>query len=264
MTLISHAAEKAVRVALLSDPHVTFKTNGASATYGPHFEQTIAAVNAANVDVVLIAGDLGNEGKVEEWQAFKAYVKKIKAPVFYVPGNHDVGHKFNSGKKNGTITPERVQNYETNMGPSFFAESKAGLRIIGLNSSLMGSGFSREKEQWDFLEQQLAKTNPVPTVVFMHYPLFLKTVDEAGGIYFNTEPEPRKRLLSLLHQGGVKTVLTGHLHQNLVKRDNGILLISTEPISFGIPAGKQPEGWTLVTIPTEGEATFEVKNLASH
>ncbi len=259
--LSAAGAEKGVRVALLSDPHVNFKTNGLAATFGAHFDQTIKAVNDARVDVVLIAGDLANEGTVEEWRAFRGYIKKLKAPVFYVPGNHDVGHKVNSGKKAGAVTSERVKSYEKELGKSWFANESAGLRIIGVNSSLLGSGLPEEEKQWTFLEKELSKPSPKPTILFMHYPLYLLNPEEAGGIYYNLEPAPRKRLLELLQRGGVKTVLTGHLHHNLVNRWQDMLFLSTEPISFGLPSGRQREGWTLVTIPKAGEATFETRNL---
>jgi predicted phosphodiesterase len=95
----------------------------------------------------------------------------------------------------------------------------------------------------------------------MHYPLFLKDLNEPGGDYWDVEPAPRTRLYQLLKQGGVKIVLTGHLHRPLVNRRDGILFVTTPPISFGLPRGKQPEGWTLVTILKNGEATSEIKTL---
>jgi 3',5'-cyclic AMP phosphodiesterase CpdA len=247
------------RVALLSDPHVNRATNGMDATFRPHFEKAIAQVNAAKVDVVLIAGDLTQDGKPEECADFKELVKRFRAPVYFVPGNHDVGHKFNSGHTNGTVTSERVAAWEKTFGPSWFSKKRAGLRVIGINSSLLGSGFEREDTMWKFLERELARPARVPTILFMHYPLFLKSPDEPGGEYFNTEPAPRARLLHLLQQAAVKTVLTGHTHRSLVIRRDGILFLTTPPISFGLPRGEQPEGWTLVTVFKNGEAhdTFQ-------
>ena len=242
------------RVALLSDPHVNRATNGMDATFKPHFEKTIAQVNAAQVDFVLIAGDLTQTGNPEELADFKIYLKEFHAPVWFVPGNHDVGNKLNSGKTEGAVTRERVEAYEKALGPSWFIQERVGVRVIGINSSLLGSGSDREGEMWKFLEKELGKRVQVPTILFMHYPLFLKDLDEPGGDYFNTEPAPRKRLFDLLKQSGVKTVLTGHLHRTLVNRRDGILFVTTPPISFGLPRGKQPEGWTLVTIFQNGEA----------
>ncbi len=242
------------RIALLSDAHVNRATNGMDATFKPHFEKAIAQVNAAKVDFVLIAGDLTQFGQPEEFTDFKAHVKKIRAPVWFVPGNHDVGHKLNSGKTEGTVTREHIEAYEKALGPSWFSKKRAGVRVIGLNSSLLGSGFGREAAMWKFLEKEFARPARAPTILFMHYPLFLKDPDEPGGDYFNTEPEPRKRLFDLLKQNGVKTVLSGHLHRTLVNRRDGILFVTTPPISFGLPRDKQPEGWTLVTIFQSGEA----------
>ncbi len=252
------------RVALLSDPHVNRATNGMDATFRPHFEKAIAQVNAAKVDLVLIAGDLTQDGKPEECADFKMFVKQIRAPVLFVPGNHDVGHKFNSGHTNGTITTERLAAWEKTFGPSWFSKKRAGVRVLGINSSLLGSGFEREDAMWKFLERELARPGSRPTILFMHYPLFLKNPDEPGGEYFNTEPAPRARLLHLVEQGGVKIVLTGHTHRSVVNRRDGILFLTTPPVSFGLPRGKQPEGWTLITILKDGEAQEVFQPLENH
>jgi 3',5'-cyclic AMP phosphodiesterase CpdA len=250
-----------VRVALLSDSHLNFATSGDQTNYQARFEATVAQVNAANVGFVLIAGDLSQSGTLREYAEFKQQIQKFHEPVWFVPGNHDTGDKFNSGKTTH-VTPDRIKTYEHTVGPSWFATNCAGVRIIGINSSILGSGFEVEKQMWTFLEQELGAPARVPTILFMHYPLFLHDLDEPGGKYWNVEPAPRERLYALLQQGGVKIVLTGHLHRPLVNRRNGIRFITTPPTSFGIPAGKQPEGWTLVTILKNGEATEEFETSA--
>jgi len=249
------------RVALLSDPHVNRATNGLEASFKGRFEKAIEQVNAAKVDFVLIAGDLTQSGQPEEFGDFKAHLNALRAPVWFVPGNHDVGNKFNSGKTNGTVNAERVVMCEKLVGAAWFAKKKNGIRIIGITSSLLGSGLAQETEMWKFLEQELAPQSKAPTILFMHYPLFLKDLDEPGGDYYNVEPGPRKRLYHLLQQGGVRTVLSGHLHRTLINHRDGMLFLSTAPISFGLPRGKQPEGWTLITIYENGEAKEAIHNL---
>src|SRR5581483_6914361 len=96
-------------IALLSDPHETGHTND---EYARHFEKAIAQVNKAAVDFVLVTGDLSNGGQPEQLREFRSRTRKLKAPVYYVPGNHDVGHKMNSGKTNGFVTAEKVKTYE--------------------------------------------------------------------------------------------------------------------------------------------------------
>jgi 3',5'-cyclic AMP phosphodiesterase CpdA len=255
------AVRIAVRIALLSDPHCNLKTNGEDAKFKGRFDKAIAAVNAEKVDLVLIAGDLTQDGKAAEMEEFKRQIKKFRAPVHYVPGNHDVGHKFNSGKSQGTVTAERVAFYEKQLGPSFFARRTSGIRVIGINGSILGSGLNREQAFWSLMESELSESRNLPTIVFSHYPLFVGRPDEPGGGYWNIEPEPRRRLLQLFKRAHITTMLNGHLHYTLVQRNDGILFIGTPPVSFGLPRGKQPEGWTLIQLPAQGEATFEFRNI---
>jgi len=247
-------------IALLSDPHVVH-TNEHDGPYEKNFEKAITQVNKANVDFVLITGDLSNGGKPDQLREFRYRTKKLSAPVYYVPGNHDVGHKFNSGKPTGTITIDTLKTYERVMGPSFFAKDEHGIRIIGVDSSLFGSGFQREREQWKFLETELAKTNDTPKILFMHYPTFVTKADEKGGGYWNIEPEQRQRLLDLCKRAKVKMILSGHLHKALRNEYEGIPLVTTPAISFAFPRNKKLEGWTLITLWKDREPTVELKLL---
>ena len=131
------------------------------------------------------------------------------------------------------------------------------LPIFGINSCLFGSGFKEEEDQWIFLEKELARPHDKPTMLLEHYPLFIKTADEPRNSTWNVQPELRTRLLALVEQGGVRTVLTGHLHYPITNRLDGILFLGNAPTAFGLPPGKQPEGWMLLTVPREGEVQFE-------
>jgi 3',5'-cyclic AMP phosphodiesterase CpdA len=245
------ASKNIARIALLADPHVNRETNGLDASFKPHFETAIAQVNAADVDLVLIAGDLTQSGRAEEMADFQAQIKKFHAPVWYVPGNHDVGNKL--AGTNGTATAARTERYEQLAGPSWFSRSLHGVRVIGINSPILGSGFPSEERMWKFLEAELGRPAGEPTFLLTHYPLFVTNLDEPGGGYWNIEPAPRQRLYALLNQGGVKAVFSGHLHRSLNNQYEGILFLTVPPISFGLPKGKQPEGWVLVTVQKNGE-----------
>jgi alkaline phosphatase D len=243
---------------LLSDTHTTRGTKEDQPLYHGRLDKVIAAVNAAKVDFVLIAGDLTQSGKPEEIADFKEQVKGFQAPVAWVPGNHDIGAKRIPDKAPGP-TAARVENFERELGPSFWAREFAGVRVVGLNSQLFGSGLAREEEMWSLLDNEMAMPSAKRTIVFMHMPPFVTSVDEPGGGYWNIEPAPRAHLLGVLKRGGVQTVLTGHLHYQLVNRHNGILIVTTPPVSFGLPRGVAPQGWTLVTIPRDGETQFDFR-----
>ena len=221
--------------------------------YRARLDKVIGAVNECGADFVVITGDLTEDGKQPELEDFAKQIKGFKAPVLYVPGNHDLGNNIIPGK-GGSVSVERAERYEQALGPTFFARDVKGVRVIGVNSPVFGSGFEIEQKMWTFLERECARPAGKPASAFMHYPPFVRSADEGGGDYWNIEPEPRARLLKLLKQAGVKTVLTGHLHRDLTNRHDGTIFITTRPVSFGLPKGKQPEGWTLVTLPTGGEA----------
>jgi 3',5'-cyclic AMP phosphodiesterase CpdA len=248
------------RIAFVSDTHLNLRTNESGIAYNRQFDQAMAAINAAKVDLVLIAGDLTDGGTREQMALFKRKVKQLKAPVLFVAGNHDVGMVGNDTVKT-SITSAKVQLFSKELGPNWFACEKAGVRVVGLNSCLLGSGLKEEEEQWQFLEKELAKPHAKPTLLLEHYPLFIKEVDEPRMGTRNVPPEPRKRLLALVEQGGVRTVLSGHLHYPITNRLDGILFLGNTTTAFGLPRGVTPEGWMLLSVPREGEVQVEFRKL---
>lgn len=262
---ISHAddapAHQLLRVALVCDTHINLDTEGEPALYRAHFDAVIDQVNAANVGLVLLGGDLTEGGKPETIAAFEAQAAKLKAPQLRVAGNHDVGAKKAEGIKSN-LSDERVTHFEALMGPSFWAREIGGARFVGVNASLFGSGLEHETAQWEFLEKELAKPNAAPfgTHLLTHYPPFLTSPDEPSD-YWNIEPAPRARLLALLKGAKVRGVFSGHIHRPLFNQTDEFTLITAPPVSFGLPRGKQPEGWTLLSIASGGKITFETRSL---
>lgn len=248
------------RIAFISDTHVNLRTNESGVAYNRRTDEAFAAANAEKVDLVLIAGDLTDGGEPKQMELFKQKVNQLKAPVLFVPGNHDVG-VLGDEKTKTSITPERVELFAKKLGPNWFAREVAGVRVVGLNSCLFGTGFKEEAEQWKFLEKELAGPHREPTLVLEHYPAFLKTADEPGQGTWNVPPEPRQRLIQLLKRGGVRTLLSGHLHRPIANRLDGILFLSNAAIAFGLPRDKQEEGWMLLTVPREGEVRFDFRPL---
>ena len=259
------APDAPTRIALVSDLHVqdaTLSTNAEVKLYSARLAETIKAVNAAQVELVLIAGDLTEHGSNWELGEFRKQIKGFTAPVWFIPGNHDIGNKKIPGKKGAKaeINWGRLRDYEMETGRSWWVREAAGVRVLGLNSGLYGSKMSEEKKMWEFLETELGKTNQPPTLLVQHHPPFLTNVTEKGGDYFNMEPYPRARLLALAKQAGVKAVLSGHLHRGLTNSVDGMLLYTTPPVSFSLAKGKRNEGWTLITV-TKDEVQTEFRTI---
>lgn len=45
---------------------------------------------SADMDAVVFLGDITANGTVEQWRRIKLILSKIRSPIFYVPGNHDL------------------------------------------------------------------------------------------------------------------------------------------------------------------------------
>lgn len=249
-----------VRVALLSDVHITHRLKEDQPVRERRFQEAIAAVNAEKVDVVLLAGDLTEDGTVAEFKDFQRLARGFDAPVWYVPGNHDVGNKRIPGKKE-SITPERNKRYESVLGPTWWVREHAGVRVVGVNGPLLGSGLPEETPMWADLERALATTSAVPTLLMVHFPPFQSSNSEPGGVYWNLEPYPRARLLGLAQQGGVKTILSGHLHRNLTNTCNGITLLTTTTIGVGDPKKNPPRGWMLLSVEKDGRLSIDQRTV---
>lgn len=240
-----------MRIALVSDTHTNHGMPDDQPLYRGHLDQVIAQVNAAQVDLVLIAGDLTESGDARDQIDFQSQVAGFQAPVHVVPGNHDIGNKA-TAESAGTVTTERCVAFERAHGPAFWSVTCCGVRIVAINSPILGSGLLCEAEQWVFLERELAQPGALPTLLLTHYPPFTQRPDEPSDRYWNIEPEPRRRLLALLRQAGVTLVLSGHLHSPRYLQQDGITYITTHPVSFGLPFGLQSEGWTLVILAPDG------------
>jgi 3',5'-cyclic AMP phosphodiesterase CpdA len=246
------------RIALVSDPHVS--TRPAEAHFVRHFREVIRQVNEADVEAVVLSGDLTQDGAAAHMKEFKRMVGEFRAKTFCVPGNHDVGNKRTPGQKMW-LGAARLKNFRENVGPTWFVDELVpGVRVLGICSPLMGSGLPEEEEQWGFIERTLAEKGGA-TVILTHYPPYVGAVGEANE-YFNIDQAPRQRLLAVLEAGGVKTVLSGHLHRPIdMTTPGGVHVIGAPAVSFGLPPRVQREGWVLVTLSDDGTCSAELKYL---
>lgn len=260
LTLTARPRPRTVRIALVSDPHVTCAESGAAAAYRRNFEQAIAEVNAARVDLVLFAGDLTDAGDAASFARFRELIRSLRSPVRWAPGNHDCGGKVSAGAE-GAVTESKLAAYERVLGRSYGVETVAGVRLVRVNASLLGSGLPSEARQWAMLEREAGSPAPAMRLILLHYPLFLENPDETDGGYWTVDPGARGRLLALAEKMSARAILFGHLHRRLEKSWSGIAFIGAPAVSFGLPEGKEPPGWALLTVSPDGQVQVEWRPL---
>jgi 3',5'-cyclic-AMP phosphodiesterase len=185
-----------VTIAHISDPHV------GSPYFVPNLmNRVIVELNELKPDVVIVSGDLTNEGYRQEYKNWIAYRERIEAPVYTVPGNHDA-------RNVGYL------HFEELIGSRHWTADVQGVRIVGADSSepdLNEGQIGRERYGW--IREQFAVPADLKVFVLHHHLIPVpgtgrerSTVTDAGD------------LLEVLITSGVDIVLSGHKHVPYVWR----------------------------------------------
>lgn len=158
--------------------------------------------------VVVISGDLTQRARPAQFDAARAFVGALAAPVAWVPGNHDVPlWRF----WERLLAP--FDAWRRHFDPALVRDQVAGdLAVLGVNTAhgwTTSHGRLRARDLGD-LEARLARVPAAATrVLVAHHPVV--AAPEVGH-----EPVTRRgaRLLELARRGGVELVLSGHLHRS--------------------------------------------------
>lgn len=217
------------RIIFLSDLHL-------SPTHGFFWENWRIArdwTNAEAPDLVVLTGDLCINGPDSDAEmAFAAgAVGRLRPRLRALPGNHDVGDEPPGQDPNQIIDAARLARWNNAFGNDRFVLDVGAWRVIGLNAQLFGAGLPEEEEQYRFLAAELAAASR-PVAVVLHKPLFLVSPEEATASPATITPAPRARLLAMLQQGGVRLVVSGHLHAHRDVVQDGIRYIWLPALAF--------------------------------
>ena len=168
-------------------------------------------------DVVLVTGDLVDEGARESYQVLRAILTSLKPAFFMVPGNHD--HKASLGEifpehayLNGFIEPDgkRAICYTLDHFP---------VRLVGLDTVIPGEhggGLTPGRLSW--LDEVLTDQPAVPTVIFMHHPPFASGIGHMDKEVFIR----REELAAIIRKHShVERILCGHIHRTISRRFAG-------------------------------------------
>ena len=160
-------------LAVVADPHVSTERDGTWKVFHrteDRLRAALADANARDVDGVVFAGDLTEDGRPADFERVADLLKPLRVPAVAVPGNHDVPKAF----KDHDTPP--VSEFADRFAPDEFPfrERLGGVDVVGLNSStaLDGSldathGGAISDDQLDWLDAALADAD-APLVVTHH------------------------------------------------------------------------------------------------
>ena len=123
----NHGLRTTIRIAHLSDVHF------GKISHPGIVEALVEEVNAAEMDLVVVSGDLTQRAPDDQYRNAKTLLDAFQAPVLVVPGNHDV-RQFWHNPIERVITPTvRFERTITeNLTPTY---SMSGLSVFGMNTA---------------------------------------------------------------------------------------------------------------------------------
>lgn len=226
----------------LTDPQFgMFDNNAGFEKETALYEIAVAKTNSLNPDFVVITGDfVHDQNSAAQINEFKRITATIKPsiPVYYSPGNHDIGQVPNE---------ESLKKYKRNYGSDRFSFRHKGSSFIGFNTGLIKAKLEKpEQEQFIWLSKKLRKSrNSQHILLFTHYPFFNKTIDEPTA-YSNIDQEYREKYLRLFSDSRVTAVFSGHHHNNGLSSYENMQLVTTS--ALGKPLGKAPSGFRIIKV----------------
>lgn len=191
------------RIAHLSDLH-----------FGAEIPEVVEALadtlNSDPPDLIAISGDLTMRARTREFEAARAFIARLQAPVMAVPGNHDIVSYWMAER---FLDPfARWRRFIKPETEPVFQNERIG--VVGLNTARRAGFYldwSRGRVGHGRLARCLARLEALPPgllrIVVAHHP-FLPP---------RAAPESRlvggaARALEGFARRGVRLVLSGHLH----------------------------------------------------
>ena len=256
-----------VTLAQISDTHIGDK-------HAPHavdnLRKAVEMINERHPDAVVLSGDIGENPQA--WEQAKSVLKKLKAPLYYVPGNHDVHSKD-------------VERYREAFGKDYYDFRVKNITFVVIDSQLLGNydvygakkpeplpaateeesermlkwlaGLTEQGPSQDGISnddrQKLEPREREPGVVIgiQHIPVFHEGDFPDPKPYWVVSDPYRSREMKALKQLGIKHMLVGHWHNGRVFEREGITW-HVAPSTSWLPWGGEL-GFAIHTISANGE-----------
>ena len=165
-------------------------------------------------DLVLITGDLTDEGRPEEYASFRELIGALELPYLLMPGNHD--HRENFRRAFADLA------YLPNQGALHYCIDDHPIRIVALDSCQPGKHHGLiDEEGLQWLARTLAQNRQKPTLVAIHHPPFesgIKYIDDYR--LFGSES-----IESIIRShDNIEAVICGHVHRAIFRRWAGTMI----------------------------------------
>ncbi len=227
---ISGFTMNAEKITLIADIHIT---------PGNHREEklkeVIADINSNDTELVVLSGDLTDEGSDEQLSNVKSILDLIKKPLFVLPGNHE-----------NNWSQSACKTFFDIWGNDRFVTETENLVIVGINCGpymKMGDGHIKHEDLL-WLDNTLAERTKSGKKVLSvcHYAL-------------NKDLDSYREYVDILRKYPVVAHLNGHYHQYKNYRVANIEVLHCRSLEMG---KKNPNfGYSIVDITEDSVKVYE-------
>lgn len=219
----------------VSDFHVDLCVRTAAGTVDTRerLRQAVAWVDALRPvpDVVLVTGDLVNDGTPEQYAFVKQMLSMLTVPCYVVPGNHDDRENMRRAfADQGYLDSESDYLH--------YVIDGCPLRLVALDTLIPGQEqgeLCTRRLTW--LEERLSDAPARPTLIFMHHPPFATGMPTFDMIGLRGAPE---MAALIARHSQIEAIICGHVHQPLHTKWCGTVAYTAASISFQYPLDLGP------------------------
>jgi len=167
-------------------------------------------------DLVLITGDLTDEGRPQEYSMFRELLGALELPHLLMPGNHDDRENFRQAFFDLGYLPTR--------GALHYSIDDHPIRIVALDSCQPGKHHGLiDDEGLQWLDQTLSQNRDKPTLVAIHHPPFksgIRYIDD----YRLFDAESLESIVRA--HDNIEAIVCGHVHRAIFRRWAGTLVVA--------------------------------------
>lgn len=187
-------------------------------------DEIVAWVERDRPDLVVVAGDLTQRAKPEQFREAREFVDRLASPWIAVPGNHDVP-MYRFWERLFARYRAYRRHFDPELEPVFEDEE---LFVVGVNTAYNWTidGGRMTGSQVRRLATRLADApDHKLKIVVAHHDLVPPPRFDEPSVMANAEAAMR-----VIAEGGAELVLSGHRHQAYVERSDAYYPSATPPV----------------------------------
>ncbi|MBI6549350.1 metallophosphoesterase family protein [Xenorhabdus lircayensis] len=183
------------------------------------FEEIRRIKSLTVIELVVVSGDISNDGDVDSYRYFLNKMESLKTPYIAILGNHDIKSNFDTA-----LTEEESEYIITSC-----EYNNNTWHIISVDTVVEGEDYGFiSKDNFAELERKIIKNSGFNTAIFMHHHAIPVDTPIVDSCMLNNA----KELLELCDKYKVRFIGSGHAHTPRTWHHNNMTTCVAPAVAF--------------------------------